>query len=315
MISDGDLTKLVTDSDWFALVEAVAEGQLSMLDVMRSNRPEDGDYYGYIQCARAFKVLMQDTRILRRLISDITAVIESLSGGKRTDDLTAATASKDGLRRFIRMSELHTELANTSPSLLNKSTFEECLIEYLKVTGHLEKLWTDSRDFYLCGRYPFATFTAILLLEEMGKVGLIWHELMAYDSPRSGVKVLSGVGRSHRQKAFIAVVAGAVVNPRLDRILGLKAVQQAIHDTESGKLELIRQACLYVDHVDGSITTPREQIGQDQAKFFVIFVGEIWAETYGNFPFEFARMIKMVSEFETELGYSRDQIYGKPGMG
>jgi AbiV family abortive infection protein len=161
--------------------------------------------------------------------------------------------------------------------------------------------------------YPLATFTAILLLEEMGKVGLIWHELLSYDAPRSTVRELKGIGRDHRQKAFIAVVAGAVVNARLDRILGLKVVRQALQDAESGKLEGIRQACLYVDYVDGVVTIPGERIGREQAKLFVVLAGEIWAETYGHLPFEFERMIELVSAFEVELGYSREQIYG-PGQ-
>ena len=43
----------------------------------------------------------------------------------------------------------------------------------------------------------------------------------------------------------------------------------------------------------------------------MVLAGEIWAETYGHLPFEFERMIELVSDFEAELGYSREQIYGK----
>lgn len=312
MTPDGDLTKIVTEADWLALVEAVAGGSLSMMDVIRSNRPEAGDYYGHVQCSRAFIMLMQNERVLKQPSTKIKATINQQSGCKQTADLNAAVASKEGLRRFIKMTGLHAEMADNNPSLLNGSTFEECLQQYLKIVGHLERLWTDSRDLYRRGHYPLAAFTAILLLEEMGKIGLIWRELMAYDSPRSTVKKLNGIGRSHRQKAFMGVAAGALINTRLDRILGIKVVRQIIQDAESGKLETIRQACLYVDYVDGSVTTPGERIGQDQAKLFVLLAGEIWAETYGHFPFEFERMIELVSTFETELGYTNEQIYGTP---
>ena len=312
MAPDSKLTAEATEADWLTLVEAVAEGRLPLMDLMRNNRAKAGDYFGHVQCSRAFIMLMQDERIVRRLSSEIQETINRLSDGRQTANLNAAVASKDGVRRFVKMSGLHAEMANTNPSLLNGSTFEECLQQYLKILGHLEQLWTDSRDFYRRGRYPLATFTAILLLEEMGKIGLIWHELLAYDRPRSTVRKLNGVGRNHRQKAFMGVVAGAVVNARLDRILGLQAVRQAIQDAESGKLETIRQACLYVDYVDGEVATPRERIGQEQAKLFVLLGGEIWAETYGHFPFEFERMIALVSAFETELGYTHEQIHGTP---
>ena len=310
MAADGDLTKVATASDWLSLVEAVAAGQISMLDVIGNNRPEPGDYFGHVQCSRAFMMLMTDTRIVKRLAADIEDEIAERLGGRLTDDLKTAVASKDGSRRMAKLASLHTEMAATSPAILTGATFDECLQQYLKIMGHLERLWTDSCDLYRRGQYPLAMFTAILLLEEMGKVGLIWRELLGYDQPRSMVGELGGIGRDHRRKAFMAVVAGAVVNARLDRILGLKTVRQVLQDAESGKLEKMRQACLYVDYVDGAVTTPGERIGQEQAKLFVVLAGEIWAETYGHFPFEFERMIELVNAFEVELGYGREQIQG-----
>jgi len=308
---NGDLTKVVTEADWLALVEAVADGQLSMMDIIRNNRPEPGDYFGHVHCSRTFIILLHDERIAKRLSAEIQGAIGRVSGDKKSKNPEAATASKDGLRRFIKMGRLRAEMATNNPCLLNGATFDECLQQYLKIVGHLEQLWTDSRDLYRRRHYPLATFTAILLLEEMGKIGLIWDELLAYDRPRSTVKELNGVGRDHRQKAFMGVVAGSLINARLDRILGVKTVRQVIQDAESGKLEAIRQACLYVDYVDGAVTTPGERIGQEQAKLFVVLAGEIWAETYGHFPFEFERMIELVSAFEIELGYTREQIHSE----
>jgi hypothetical protein len=100
----------------------------------------------------------------------------------------------------------------------------------------------------------------------------------------------------------MAVAAGAVVNARLDRILGLKAVRKLLQDVESGKLEHLRQSCLYIDVVDGRVVKPEDVVDVSTARFFVILAGELWAETLGHFPWEFQRMIEKVTGFEIEVG-------------
>lgn len=263
---------VVTEQDWHILVESLAEGRLSMFDVIGCNRPQPGDYFHHVQSSRALMMLLSDTRILKRLHEEVSAKLDDKPADKRGEyDFNSAAASKDGLRRFKKMLDLQNEMAGSGSSLLNGTTFDECLQQYQKITGHLEQLWIDSRDLYLRQHYPLATFTAILLLEEMGKVGQIWRDLLNYAQPRSSnTQTLETVSRSHRQKAFIAVVAGSIVNSRLDRILGLKAVQQVLQDAASGKLEVLRQACLYIDQVDGNVKVPGERVDESQAKLLVV---------------------------------------------
>ncbi len=280
-----DLAKIATEAEWKALVEAVANGEVPMMELVQSCKAEPGDYFGHVQWTRACIMLMADNRIAIRLAAEMQ---DRVAKGERKEDSSvwnAALSTKEAGRRFEKAHRLRMDMASNSPSILRGATFEECLAQYLKIMAHLEQLWNDSRDFYRRGHYPLATFTALLLLEEDGKIGLIWHELLAYDLPRSTVKELSGVGKNDRQKAFIAVVAGALINERLDRILGLQAVRQALQDAESGELEKIWQACLYVDYVDGVVTTPDERIDRQRAEFLVVLAGEIWAEDVRAFPF------------------------------
>lgn len=305
------LDDVASEADWATLVEHVASGRLSLLDLIKTHQPERDDYFSHVQYSRAFAMLMTDVRVLERLRVEIHDVIERSEADSRPTDLEAVGRSKDAVRRFLKLSDFHQALSSTGPSLLGGSTFEECLAQYLRITEHLEKLWTDSADLYRRGHYPLATFTAILLLEEMGKVGRLWHELLAYDAPKAKARTLTEKGRNHRLKAFAGVVAGALVNARLDRILGLEAVRRLLQEAESGRLEQVRQACLYIDFVDGSVVTPSERIDEEQARLFVVFAGEIWAETFGNLPSEFKRMIDLVSAFERELGYNDEQIYGR----
>ncbi len=118
----------------------------------------------------------------------------------------------------------------------------------------------------------------------------------------SDKKDMGQLGRDHRKKHFMAVMAGAIVNSRLDRILGLQYVRKLLQDVESGKLEQLRQSCLYIDMVDGKVVKPEEVVGPSTAMFFAVLAGELLAENLGHFPWEFRRMMEKVTAFEIELG-------------
>jgi AbiV family abortive infection protein len=154
-----------------------------------------------------------------------------------------------------------------------------------------------------------STFISILAIEEIGKLGRLWFDLLAWDRPqKTNKKELGPFGRDHRKKHFTAVVAGAVINARLDRILGIKSIKQLLQDVESGKLERLRQSCLYIDVVDRFVVTPEEVIDSETARFFAILAGELWAETLGRFPWDFQKMIDKVTAFEIAVGIKKSDV-------
>jgi hypothetical protein len=110
------------------------------------------------------------------------------------------------------------------------------------------------------------------------------------------------VERDHRRKHFIGVISGALINSRLDRILGKDVVKKLLHEAESDEFEKTRQACLYIDIKDGIPLTPADQISEQRARTLVIFAGELMAEVLGHFPWEFERMLDAVMTFEEEIG-------------
>jgi hypothetical protein len=112
----------------------------------------------------------------------------------------------------------------------------------------------------------------------------------------------STVERDHRRKHFIGVVSGALINSRLDRILGKDVVKKLLHEAESDEFEKTRQACLYIDIRNGVPVTPAEQISEGRARTLVILAGELMAEVLGHFPWEFERMLDAVMTFEEEIG-------------
>jgi AbiV family abortive infection protein len=291
---------------WDEMVQDLAEGRLSVVDLLRQTLSiSERDYFGYVHHFRAMMVLMRDIRVLKRLHREIVGELKQIQGGsERAFDIDADIRAKDGRRLFARLETTRREVFDESPPLLTGSTFDECLDQYRSIIGYVEGLWNDGCDMYRRGHYPLATFISILVIEEIGKLDRLWWDLLSYDQPKSASAVRPGVMLSHRKKHSMGVISGAVVNARLDRILGVKAVKRVLQDADSGKIERLRQECLYLDVRDGRVSIPGERVGGDTAKFFIVLAGELMAESLGHFPWEFERMLRDVIEFEVEIGFS-----------
>nr|WP_232366046.1 AbiV family abortive infection protein [Methylocystis silviterrae] len=195
------------------------------------------------------------------------------------------------------------------PPLLSGDSFAECLAQYARLVGHVEALWDDACRHYREARFPLSTFLSILAIEEVGKLGRLWTDLLAWDRTQPTTQTTLGrLGRDHRKKHFMGIISGAVINARLDRILGKQRVKQLLQDVESGKIETVRQSCLYIDMMDGKVVLPEDVIDREAAKFYVVLAGELWAEILGHFPWEFERMIEKVTAFEIEIGFSEEHV-------
>jgi hypothetical protein len=103
-------------------------------------------------------------------------------------------------------------------------------------------------------------------------------------------------------------VSGALINARLDRVLGKHVVRKLLHIAESNELEKIRQSCLYIDIRDCRAVTPSEVIDAEQARVLTVLAGEIMAEVLGHFPWEFERMLDNVVAFERAIGMPEGKI-------
>jgi AbiV family abortive infection protein len=298
--------EVASEKAWHDMIESLASGHMTVLDLFR-NGPVEGDYEGFVTFTRAMHMIMSDRRILERLHSESVAEIERATGKKASaDEIARVVKSKDGVRLFEKLSQVHADMYGEGPTFITGKTFAEAIKQYLDLCAHVERLWDDACRLFREGHFPLSTFVSILTIEEVGKLGRLWYDLLAWDRPlTSDKKDLGLLGRDHRKKHFMAVMAGALINARLDRILGIRNVKKLLQDVESGKLEQLRQSCLYIDMVEGKIVMPEEIIGAPDAKFFAILAGELWADTLGHFPWEFFRMIEKVTAFEVELGYKR----------
>lgn len=288
-----------------ALVSDILAGNVSLFELLRS--APSGDYRAHVQQMRLFHIISRDLRVLKTFQDEMSTRIAEAGGIPNDGAIEKELARKDGARRFPKLLEERAQAFNGQPSLLNGANFEECLEQYKALIAHVEKMWAEACQLYGVGNYPLGAFLSILVIEETGKLARLPQDLMFYDAPRP---TASGapVDKSHRRKHFIAVVSGALINARLDRVLGKEVVRKVLHLAESDELEKIRQSCLYIDVRDGRAVTPNEIIDAERARVLTVLAGEIMMEVLGHFPWEFERMRDSVVAFERSIGMPEVKI-------
>lgn len=222
-----------------ALIEEIAAGHVSVVDVIRS-APEN-DYLAFVQQARLSRMLMTDRRVLERLIFEMRETMVEAGADPDNRDVDKELARKDGARRFPKLLEERTDAIITQPSLLTAETFPERLEQYKALIAYVEKLWADACELFRRGNFPMAAFVSILVIEETGKLTRLAEELIYLDAPLP-IARKPVVQKSHRKKHFIGVMSGALINARLDRILGKDTVRRILHEAESDELEKTRHA-------------------------------------------------------------------------
>jgi AbiV family abortive infection protein len=288
--------------------EQLVSGKIDLMEFIKP--PQENNHEEFVTHMRLVRTVMTgDERIYRKLGERInTEIAAHIGEAYDPKKFSKPIDEKGGQISFAKLvEELNRNQAERS-SLLAPGTFQECLDQFKRLIGHVEKLWEDACAHYRAGNFPMATFLAILAIEEIGKLVGIFEDLLRWDVPRPlNRPKLSPADRDHRRKHFVGVVSGALVNARLDRILGIARLKQCIDDAESGKLETLRQSCLYTDVVNGRMTTPDELVTQDTARFYCVLAGELWMETLGFFPWEFVEMRDKVSAFEENIGITNSE--------
>jgi AbiV family abortive infection protein len=292
-------------ADLNALIEEIVAGRVSVMEVMRSTPA--GDYFAFVQHARLSRMLITDIRVLERLMLEMREKMVDAGADPDNRDIDKELARKDGARRFPKLLKERTDAMNTQSSLLTAATFPERLEQYKALIAYVEKLWADACELFHRGNFAMAAFMSILVIEETGKLTRLAEELIYLDAPLP-IAGNPAVQKSHRKKHFIGVMSGALVNARLERILGKDTVRRILHEAESDELEKTRQRCLYIDMENGRAVTPTERIDEPKARELSILAGELMAEILGHFPWEFERMMQSVVAYERRLGLPGNKI-------
>jgi hypothetical protein len=100
LMVDGKSNPEAMSRKWDEIVEDLAEGRMSVLDLVgRSRSISKRDYFGYVQHFRTTIILMRDLRILKRLHQEMAGRLQWIEdNGQGPSEIDADVLAKDGLR-------------------------------------------------------------------------------------------------------------------------------------------------------------------------------------------------------------------------
>lgn len=163
---------------------------------------------------------------------------------------------------------------------------EEMLKQLEAYIRHAENLWENAVMMFHKLSYAMACFLSIVCIEECSKIS--FGEFQFYSTVLRGKSSVETRPRGknplsqHNKKHFIAACSGALVNTRMDNIVGVDKVTQFIEDCEAGELERIRQMCLYADvSKEGAIVIPEVVVTKEQAAFYITLSGLLLSQIEG----------------------------------
>jgi AbiV family abortive infection protein len=221
--------------------------------------------------------------------------------------------TKQVLVRFRRNVDAINELLMTK-RMLSGASLDEDGEQFNSLAKHATQLWLEARDAFTRGSHALAKFLAIVSLEEVGKVSVARFEIALRECIRrnggdpnlappsaSVKKSKKGPFYSHTKKHLLAAGAGALVNSRLDRRLGIDRINTFLNEVDTGEIERTRQKCLYADCTPAGPRLPADLVTESDAGFYVALAGEILAEVAGFEVSVWQRLLTEVNAFEESL--------------
>ncbi len=214
--------------------------------------------------------------------------------------------------QFVEFVEAQNQLIASGACLLTGGTYAEDYRQYCQLVAHVEALWDSSCILFRAESYPQALFLAVTCLEETGKLGVTRFQLVLREAAREHAEPggpIPNVRRrgnpfySHSKKHLLAAGAGAIINRRLERVVGRERVLAFLDNVKADALERLRESALYADLGASGPVLPSDQVRREEACFYVVLAGELMAEILGFEPLEWQRLLERVQAFEREVGH------------
>lgn len=226
---------------------------------------------------------------------------------KRKEKTAETILQKNVVNRFLKYQGELTDFLSSGFKVVPGPSQEEILRQLFQIIKHADGLWNDATLLFRKKKYATACFLSIVCIEECAKIN--FGEFQFYFAAVQPKTSSANRGRrnplsSHVRKHFLAACAGALVNSRMDNIFGMERVDFFISECEKGKLEKLRQSCLYsdIDQSGNKVLLPSKQITREQAIFYTCLAGELLAQVAGIDYSMGEGLLDKVDKFEKENG-------------
>lgn len=220
---------------------------------------------------------------------------------------------KSSATRLMKFTDILNDALFSAERIFKTDCLEQDCKEFWYLMRHAECLWDDAVRLLRQESHASSVFLSIVCIEEIGKLSIARFQIAVNEAERgrSAASVMRGKKNllySHHKKHQLAAFSGFAVNSRADRILGLNNIVKLLDLAESGKLETIRQNCIYSRQQEGSIVLPLTARTKGDAVFFCSVAGELLAEIGGFEPEEFERLLRCIVEYEEEFPLNRYEL-------
>lgn len=233
----------------------------------------------------------EDEERLKKLLAALVGTLSDVATitGTKMDEIEKIVnmvfVKKKPVERMKKHAIAIGDFLNNGFTVLTGSP-EKMLKQLEAYIRYAENLWENAVMMFQKSSYALACFLSIVCIEECSKIS--FGEFQYYRTVMRGKSndEIKPRGKNplsqHNKKHFVAACSGALVNTRMDDIVGIDKVTEFIEDCETGKLERVRQMCLYADvNKEGAIVIPEAVVTKEQAAFYITVAGLLLSQIEG----------------------------------
>lgn len=221
-----------------------------------------------------------------------------------------AAREKNQIKLMLPFIHALTELVNTQAVLPPNSDPAARKAALYKLCNHAKGLIEDAVVLFKVGRFATSQFLAITAIEEVGKISVAKIQAITNVCPPAVMSRKTKKGDKslfrHPDKHYLAACAGAVINSRLDRILGRDRIIEFLKVAESKALELVRQNALYYQLQGINQHLPIEAVSESLAREYLVIAAELLVEVGFCDPVDWEEMLKWAEGIEHHIGLHQE---------
>ena len=162
-----------------------------------------------------------------------------------------------------------------------------------KCLDHVVQLISDSYVLYINSSYTSASFLAISVIEEVGKIR------MGMFIKGSDSYVRKDKLRDHKSKQIVGASYTICMGERIKNAISNENLEKIFQFIYSGELKDLREKAIYCDRKNNSVVTPKDLITQEFAKNLLLFAIESFDDNlvgWTNYSIELSKKTDLFFE-------------------